>query len=317
MLKEENIRTLSDSELLEAYGKWHEYFFEVVLIMNDEVSKRGLEMSNEAQEYIKTEVKKIRKSYKGFTDKELRLEYQNFENLGYAHQMVLEKEMKSRNIKENSSLDKIVNEENSYFLKAYGLAGVLYALIWLSQVVLHLVFEKMGVMSDGYLMVERYIYDFLYTIPLIMIFQLEGNYREFHVRTKSYYNVGFNHIIYITIYFSLIGLLFKVLAELNMILAIIAVIYAVFKTSLAPYFIIDEDMQLSYACQKSFELTKEKFGRAFIMFIIFCLLLGVYNILPDMYIGGNIFISMGIRFFSLIIASFVVKLYVKFYYKKF
>lgn len=317
MLNEEKIRSFSDEELMEAYKKWHEYFFEVVLIMNDEVSNRGLEISHEAQEYIKTEVKKIRRTYKGFTDRELREEYQKFEQIGYAHQMVLEKEMKNRNIKETSNVDKIVNDRNSYFLKAYSFAGLIYALIWLSQVLLHLIFERMGLMSDGYLMVERYIYDFLYTIPLIMIFQLEGNYREFHVKTKSYYNVGFNHIIYITIYFSLIGLLFKVLEELNTILAIVVVIYAVFKTSLATFFIIDEDMQLSYACQKSFYLTKGNFAKSLVIFLLFCILLGVYNILPDMFISGNILINMGVRFVSLIIASLVVKVYVKYYFKKF
>lgn len=317
MLTEEKIRNFSDEELINNYKKWHEYFFEIVLVMNDEIIRRNIEADGEVQNYIKTEVKKIRKIYRGFTDRELREEFRKIESLGYAHQMVLNKEIKTRNLKPDSNVDKIINERSSYFIKAYGLAGLIYALIWLSQVVFHLVFNRIGVMSEGYLVVEKYIYKFLYTIPLIMIFQLEGNYREYHVKSKSYYNVGLNQIIYLTVYFSLMGILYEILSELHVVIAIIGVIFAAFKTSLVPFYLADEDMQLSYACQKSFCLTKGNFVKSFVMFLIFCLLLGVYNILPEVFNSGSIPINMIVRIGSVLVTSLVVKIYVKFYFKKF
>lgn len=317
MLTEEKIREFSDEELINNYKRWHEYFFEVVLIMNDEILKRNFEVNDEVQVYIKKEVKKIKKHYQSFTDKELREELKNIDSLGYAHQVFLDKEIKNRNLKLNSNVDKIINNRNSYFFKAYGLAGLVYALIWLSQIVFHLIFDRMGVMSEGYLVVERYIYKFLYTIPLIMIFQLEGNYREYHAKTRSYYNVGLNQMIYLAVYFSLLGLLYEVLSGLHIIIAIIGVIFATFRTSLVPFYLADEDMQLSYACQKSFYLTKGNFGKSFVMFVIFSLLMGVYNILPEMFISGSILINMLMRILCLLVASLVVKIYVKFYFKKF
>lgn len=113
-MNENLIRNLSDSDLKDIYAKWQNYMFRYILIMHDEIVTRNLEVNNQVETYIKSEVKKIKIFYKSLSNNELKLEFQNFENLDYCHQLYLEKEIENRKINVNKKLITI-NSINFFF----------------------------------------------------------------------------------------------------------------------------------------------------------------------------------------------------------
>ena len=313
MLKEENIRAFEDDELIKRYEKWEEHFFEVIIIIHDEILRRGFEINKEVEDYIKTQVKKIRKEYKSFSTKELKEEFKRIDSLSYYNQIYLEKEIKNRKIKESSITEESFFQRNKYTLISYSLIVLIYLGISMLKIGLHWYFGKMGLLSEGYLRVESYFFDFINTIPLVMLLQLSSNYKKYYARTGKYYHVTLNQVFYLTIFFNIFELIFNLISQINLYLAIAVSLYFAYKVILAPLFIVDENMQLSFAIQNSINFTKEKPKTAIKLFFIILICLTLTNLFAPMlsFFTKEIFVIL----VKILILALGLKLYYKTYNK--
>ena len=253
-MNENLIRNLSDSDLKDIYAKWQNYMFRYILIMHDEIVTRNLEINVQVETYIKSEVKKIKIFYKSLSNNELKLEFQNFENLDYCHQLYLEKEIENRKIKIS------VNEkiDNNKFHKFIFLTFIILVqiLVYLTNFSINL---NNSLLINNMLssLIINFIFSFIKTIPYFMLLQINSQYYFYLKNSNTYWDISFYKVFYISFYFSLIRLVFNIITEINIWLGIVVVIAFFYKTVYVPFIIYEEGLDLSFAIQKSFHMTKK------------------------------------------------------------
>lgn len=313
MLKEENIRAFEDDELIKRYEKWEEHFFDVIIIIHDEILRRGFEINKEVEEYIKSQIRKIRREYKNYSNKELKEEYRRLEDLSYYNQVYLEKEIKNRKIRESSIFENESDEGKKYFLKSNLLILLIFIGIGALRLALHAYFGKMNLLNEGYLRVENYFFDFINTIPLIMLFQINGNYKNYYAKTKKVYHVTLHQVFYMTIFIDIIELIFTLISELNLYVALGVVLFFIYKALLVPAFIVDGNMTLPFAVQSSMNFTKQNPRitiKLFLLFIFSSILIFISSMFGSLFLG-----LVGTAFRGLILCV-SIKIYFKIYNKK-